>query len=186
MIVSVGLVSMAATVGLSILPGTQFGDAWIRNTARVALLWYWVAVLWMIVRNNKASMTHHDSDRIARWLWTWGAIAYLIHVVVAFHFFHQWSHAKAFEHVAHASRFGEGIYVSYFFTVLWMVDAAWWWVFPQSYVERSNWISRAIHAFMLFIVVNATMIFETGVVRVMGAAMLLSFAFALAPRWYRR
>ena len=105
-LVWIGGASIATTLGLSILPGMQFGDAWIRNTARMPLLW--------------------------------------------------------------------------------IVDAAWWWLSPTSYAHRSSWISRAIHAFMLFIVVNATMIFETGIVRVMGAAMLLSFAFALASRWYRR
>jgi hypothetical protein len=185
-IIFTGFASIAATLVLSILPGMQFGDAWIRNTARIALLWYWAAILSKLIRNNPASPNLQDFDRATRWFWTWGAIVYLIHVLVAFHFYHHWSHAKAFDHVAHASRFGEGIYVSYFFTVLWTVDAGWWWASPQSYVQRPVWISRMIHVFMLFIVVNATMIFETGIVRIMGAAMLASFALAIAWRLTHR
>jgi hypothetical protein len=182
----IGLLSMAATVGLSIFPGMNFGDAWIRQTARVALLWYWAAILRMLCVPDNAIESNQSIDRTARWFWTWGAIVYLIHVVVAFHFFHKWSHTKAFDHVAHASRFGEGIYVSYFFTVLWTADVVWWWSAPQSYRQRAKWLSRAIYVFMLFIVVNATMVFETGVVRVLGACMLLSFALVVVTKWLRR
>ncbi len=178
----VGLVSIAATVVLSMLPGLDFGDAWIRQTARVALLWYWAAILWMLSVQNNSLEGQPSIDRTARWFWTWGAVVYLIHVLVAFHFFHKWSHSKAFDHVAHASNFGEGIYVSYFFTLLWTADATWWWLAPQSYRQRAKRIARAIHGFMLFIVVNATMVFETGVVRVMGAGMLLSFALVFVSK----
>jgi hypothetical protein len=49
-------------------------------------------------------------------------------ILRAFHFYHGWSHAEAMEHVRAAARFGEGIFVSHLFTLLWTLDVAWWWL----------------------------------------------------------
>jgi hypothetical protein len=102
--------------------------------------------------------------------------------MMAFHFYHHWSHARAYDHVQHASNFGEGIYVSYFFTLLWIIDALLWWIQPARIANRPSWLGHAIHAFMLFIVFNATLVFETGIIRWFGATLILSLLAAWGMR----
>ena len=63
-----------------------------------------------------------------------GCVAYLGHVYSAFQFYHGWSHASAFEETARQTRetvgweVGEGLFVSYFFTLVWLADVIWWWL----------------------------------------------------------
>ena len=92
---------------------------------------------------------------------------------MAFHYYHHWTHADAFEHTRRVSGNGEGIYVSYLFTWLWVADAIWWWVRPKQHADRSPWIDRGLHAFMLFIVFNGMVVFESGPIRWAGLLMFL-------------
>lgn len=96
---------------------------------------------------------------VFRGVYAWGCAAYLLHVAVAFHLGHAWSHAAAFEHVEHASGFGAGIFVSYAFTLTWTLDAAWSAAAWTSYRERGRAWNIAIYGFMAFVVVNATLVF---------------------------
>ena len=99
-------------------------------------------------------------------------LIYLLHVALAFHHVHHWSHIEAMEHVRQASGFGEGLYASYLFTLLWTIDVAWWWRSPESYARRSIWLSAGLHGFMLFMIFNATVVFETGAIRWAGVALI--------------
>jgi hypothetical protein len=63
---------------------------------------------------------------------------------------------------------GEGLYVSYLFTAVWLADVAWWWLWPESYAGRSAWIGRLTHGFMLFVAFNGTVVYETGAIRYAG------------------
>ena len=119
--------------------------------------------------------------RIARWCWTWACLAFAIHVAMAFHFYHGWSHADAFERTRLESGWGEGIYVSYLFLVIWLADVIWWWLQPLAYAQRPRWTERGLHAFMLFMIFNATIIYEEGPIRWVGIAMFLAFAVV----WFR-
>ena len=95
---------------------------------------------------------------------------------MAFHYFHHWSHALAFERTRQVSGVGEGIYVSYLFTLLWVADVAWWWLQPDRYAARPAWIDRTLHGFMLFIVLNGTVVFESGGIRWAGLLGLVVLA----------
>jgi hypothetical protein len=123
----------------------------------------------------------------ARLFWTLGCLAYLAHVAAAFHFAHDWSHARAYEHTAVRTaeltgwRWGGGLYVNYLFTVLWVADAVWWWAGAVSYRARPAWIGVALHAFMLFVAFNATVVFGAGVIRWCGLAGTL----ILGAAWWR-
>jgi hypothetical protein len=72
-------------------------------------------------------------SRAARALWTLGCLLFTVHVACAFHFYHQWSHAFAWRCTAERTRqllgveFGDGIYFSYLFLVLWIVDIVCLW-----------------------------------------------------------
>ena len=138
------------------------GDFLIRNTVRLSLLYWAVAAVLMLI-------AHHGS----RLAWMLASIAYLIHVGLAFEHAHHWSHAAAFEHVKQVGGFGEGIFVNYFFTLLWAVDAAWWWIDRNSYEKRPRWIGWSIHGFMIFMIVNGTIVFESGPIRWIAVLILI-------------
>src|SRR5262249_59210931 len=108
--------------------------------------------------------------RGARLLWSGAWLLYCIHVAAAFHYAHHWSHAEAIRSVEEQSGFGEGIFVSYVFTLLWTADVIWWWLSPGSYVRRPRAVGIAIHGFMAFIIFNGAVIFAAGPARWLGIA----------------
>jgi hypothetical protein len=123
--------------------------------------------------------------RAARVLWTVGCAACLAHIGVAMHFYHQWSHAAAFVDTARQTReavgfaWGGGVYFNYVFALLWLVDATWWWLSAASRTAWPAWLSWGLHGYLAFIIFNATVVFESGPVRL---ASLAGFA-ALALLW---
>ena len=94
-------------------------------------------------------------------LWAVGCGSLLLHLAIAFHFAHGWSHAAAFEHTRRAGGFGEGLYANYAFAALWFTDAAWLGTFAASYRRRPRWLTFAIHGFLSFMVFNAMVVFGT-------------------------
>jgi hypothetical protein len=124
----------------------------------------------------------------ARSAWTAGCLLYLAHMITAFAFFHEWSHAQA--HAATAKQTGDlfgiywggGLYFNYVFTAVWTGDAAWWLLHAASYRKRARWISAAVHAFLAFMFFNATVVFGKGVVRWAGVAATAGLAWLSARR----
>lgn len=138
------------------------GDFLVRGTVRVALLYYTAAV---------SLLALGGSWRLARLCWTLAWAAYLVHLAMAFHYYHHWSHADAVAHTRAVSGVGEGIYVSHLFTLLWTADVTWWWLRPAAYAARPAWIGRTLHGFMLFVVFNATVVYERGFIRWAGVGL---------------
>jgi hypothetical protein len=182
-----GTAIVLATIRLTALFAADVGDSLIRNTVRLSLAWYVAAVCLMLFLRPADWAVATRRGSIARWCWTWGLVCFLVHLVMAFHYFHHWSHAHAFERTRKVSGIGEGIYISYLFTLLWGADVAWWWLAPARYAARSAWIDRVLQAFMLFIVINGTIVFETGAIRwVAVAGLLLLSAVWLTSRQRQR
>ena len=96
---------------------------------------------------------------VARLVWTLGWLALVIHIAIAFGVAHGWSHAAAVEHVRRVGGFGGGIVVNYLFAAVWLADVIWWWVNRSSYANRPRWMGWAVHGFLAFVVVNATLVF---------------------------
>ena len=167
-----GMALLLLTIIISLFGKPNIGEAMTRNSARLSLLWYWVATAGMLCLSEQDWNVRSARCGLVRWSWTWGVVSFWLHFLVAFHFYHHWSHAKAYEHVSNASNFGSGIYVSYFFTILWSFDVLWWWLQPESFSKRSSWMGWSVHAFMIFIIFNATIVFETGAIRWIGGAIL--------------
>jgi hypothetical protein len=149
-----------------------------RWTIRLALVCY-VAVLagkiaW---RPQKAAWRH-----VVRGLWTLGCLLFLAHVACAFEFYHGWSHTRVLEDTSKQTyelmgwAFGEGIYFSYLFTLLWLVDVLWWWVCPTCYEGRGRALDWGIHGFMLFIAFNGAIVFEGGFTRWVGIVACAALA----------
>lgn len=174
----------AALVGVLAAPflghSSDLGDNLIRNTIRLALAYYAAGVGLMLFL-GPAEWAASGRGVLARWCWTLAWATYVIHVGMAFHFYHGWSHADAVRHTEEVSSFGRGIYVSHLFTLLWTADVACWWLRPDAYASRPPWIGRALHAFMAFIVFNGTVVYETGPIRWAGLVM---FA-VLGALWVR-
>src|SRR5437016_6180143 len=90
-------------------------------TIRLALVCY-VAYL-----AGGLSRLNHRRPRTAIAIWTLGCLLFVVHVICAFHFYHQWSHAIAWRFTAERTKrlmgveFGAGLYFSYLFLVLWVV-----------------------------------------------------------------
>lgn len=149
------------------------GDLLIRNTIRLALFYYFLtlnALLWPTIADEDRRAT------LARGCWTMAWLTYLVHLAMAFHFYHHWSHADAVRHTEEVSGFGPGIYVSHLFTVLWGADVAAWWLTPAWHARRSPWLGRLLHAFMLFVVFNGTVVYETGFIRWAGPIAFVELA----------
>jgi hypothetical protein len=146
-------------------------DNLIRNTIRLALLYYTIAVTLMLRSRPADWKSFAATIRLARTCWTSAWLTYLIHLAMAFHYAHGWSHAEAMSHTEAVSGFGPGIFVSHLFTLVWTLDVLSWWLQPEWYATRSIWIDRILHGFMLFVVFNGTVVFEQGLIRWAGALM---------------
>jgi hypothetical protein len=149
----------------------ESGEMLVRYSVRLALTWYLAALLLMMTLRPEDWSAATYIGCFARWCWTWGIICFATHLVMAFHFYHFWSHSHAVEVTRTVSGVGEGIYALYAFISLWTVDAAWWWISSHSYANRSRRIDLALHAFLLFIVFNGMIVFERGFIRWAGVAM---------------
>ena len=113
-------------------------------------------------------------QRVARLVWTLGCVAFLVHVVSSFDVFYGWSHATALRETARqvaeltGRPNGAGLYLNYLFTIVWVVDAVWWWRDASRYVRRSWIVTLLVHGFFLFMIFNGTVVFEDGATRVLG------------------
>lgn len=128
-----------------------FASAWV-----TAFFW-WVGagLLWAGRDGGRAS------DAARAW-WAAGCGFALLHVAIAFHCHHGWSHAAAYEHTAAVGGWGPGLYVNFVFLAVWAADVLWMWWRPAGYGRRPRWIGWVVHGFLTFIVFNATVVFGHG------------------------
>lgn len=166
---------------------SMLGMTIIRWTIRIAMLLFATAIALRIVSGAswRTSAELSRSKQIYRACWSLGALCFVAHVVAAMHFFHHWSHASALRVTAEETdklmgvRFGEGIYFSYVFLVLWVADAGWVLVNFRSYFARSSLLSWSLTGYLMFIALNGAVVFEGGASRIGGlvaTAILLLLA----------
>jgi len=154
------------------------GESIVRASVWTALLCYSAGPLGAAVPSDRG-------QRVLRVVWTLGAAAFLVHVVSSFHVFYDWSHTVAVAETARqvyeltGFEFGTGLYLNYVFTLIWVVDSAWWWRNATGYRRRSWRGVLFTHGFFLFMIFNATVIFEDGFVRILGLLVTLVGTLAL-------
>jgi hypothetical protein len=125
---------------------------------------------------------------VSRWLWTAGCGLFVVHVICAFHFYHGWTHAAAWQDTAEQTKallgveFGDGIYFSYLFLVLWVLDVAWMWLARPG--QRTPWLRILVHLFLLFIAFNGAIVFEDGPTRWFGLAVCAVLMVLASRRAY--
>ncbi|MFT5497945.1 MAG: hypothetical protein ACI9TH_003353 [Kiritimatiellia bacterium] len=141
----------------------------IRWTVRLSLL---AGYLLLIRQAGGAGFTRAD-----RAVWTAGCLLMIVHVMLAFHFAHHWSHAAAVQDTAEKTlqvvgrAYGGGVWFNYAFLLTWLADVCWWWKSEDAYRRRPTWIRLGLTLFWMFIVFNATVIFEAGLTRWAGAVL---------------
>jgi hypothetical protein len=158
------------------------GDALTRGTIWVALTFYALAVVTMPWLSARGWRGEDTLGRFVRACWLLGWLAYATHVALAFHYYHEWSHAHAVRHVNERSGFGPGILFSHLFTILWSADVVWWCISSEGHARRPAWIGLVLHAYMLFMAFNATVIYETGAIRAAGLTGTALLALSLLLR----
>jgi hypothetical protein len=159
------------------------GDDLTRHTVRLALLYYGVAVVLLLHLRPEDWFATTGRGRLARWCWSLGWAAYVVHLGMAFHFYHGWSHRAAVAHVEQVSGFGPGIFVSHAYTLAWTLDVLWWWRWPASYARRPAWLGWALHGFLVFVIFCATVVYEAGFIRWAGIALFFGLG---AVFWMRK
>ena len=143
-------------------------------TIRLALALYvaWLAG-WLCARGPRWAVA-------SRWVWTAGCALFLVHVACAFHFYHGWSHAAAWEDTARQTQellgvaLGDGIYFSYVFLVLWVADVVWTWSVADPL--KTPWPRVLVHLFLFFIALNGAIVFEAGPTRPVGVVACLALS----------
>jgi hypothetical protein len=174
--VLLGAIFLAAPL----LPPADRGEALTRNTVRLALVYY-AAAAGLMLRLRPGEWAGAGRGALARACWTLGWATYLVHLGMAFHYYHHWSHADAVARTAEVSGLGPGIYVSHLFTLAWTADVASWWLRPARYAVRPRWVVVLLHGFLAFVVFCGTVVYEQGPTRYAG--LLLFAALGLAWWW---
>ncbi len=170
----------------SLAPPEDTGDYLVRATVRVALAYYAAALVLMLTLRPPEWAAAAGRGRLARWCWALAWVTYAVHVGMAFHYYHHWSHADAVRHTREVSGVGVGVYVSYLFSLLWALDVAWWWLRPAAYAARPRWLDGLLHGFMAFIVFCGTVVYESGPIRWAGCVLFAGLALLLLARRLRR
>ena len=134
-------------------------------TIRLAVAAYLFRISMILGRkSSKVSATE-------RWIWTVGAAFSVAHLVFAFSHVHGWSHEHAVQHTAEATermigiKNGQGVWVNYVFTIVWLADCLRLWRLSGQESHGSRWLDRVIHGFLAFVVLNATVVFGPPVYR---------------------
>ncbi len=158
-------------------------------TIRLSLLCFFVSLLaWMW------------SDRLEKgrqWIrvvWGMGFLLFVGHVVCAFHFYHHWSHQAAIADTARQTKemlgfsFGEGLYFSYLFLIVWGIDSCLQWLAPERLQKTPRWLRVSWLLYLVFIAFNGAAVFEGGVSRwggILGVG-LLCLSLLFRPRKGRK
>ena len=164
-------------------PGTDVSDPAIAFSAFCAVL-FWFGGMWLVVASDRPELLPQFRQR--RIVWTLGSALFLLHVAVAMHAGHAWSHTKAMDYTQEVSGFGPGIFVSHLFGVVWLVDAVWMWANPDGYRSRPRWVGLCVHGFMAFVVFNGTVVYgRTPLARVVAAMVFVVLLSRLRLRTVR-
>lgn len=157
-------------------------DAIRFSALRVVLVWCFA---WPIALARRADGPGEADAGRLRALWTLGCVLLWVHVAVAFHAGHGWSHAAAWEHTRQIGGYGDGVFVNYLFALLWLADVFWAWVRFESYLRRPRWLNWAVHGFFAFIVFNAAVVFGGWLSRAVFCVFFVGLG-AWTARSYRR
>ena len=155
------------------------GEFLTRFTVWITLSGYFLGAAFVAV--SLATSDFHRFARLARWVWTIGCLALLVHVAFAYHYYHHWSQESVYLDTARQTadvtgiNWGGGIYFNYAFMAGWIIDVVWWWRRGLASYRSRPWpLTLAWHAFLLFMVFNAMVVFKAGLMRIVGSILCLA------------
>lgn len=128
------------------------------------------------------------SLRVARHVWTAGAILFVVHSASAFVLIYGASHTRALAETARQTAAvtgvasGGGLYLNYLFLAAWVVDCAWWWTAGADAGARFSRLAWTRFGFFLFMFTNGAVIFADGWMRLVGLAAVSVVGGALLAR----
>jgi hypothetical protein len=166
---------------MEVIAAPTTGEWLTRGTVWLALTLYTGAE---ILRSRNSGINF----RSAGYLNTAGCMMFLAHVACAFSYYHNWSHANAYEDTARQTaqltgwNWGGGIYFNYGFAAAWLTEATWWWLNEDSYHGRPRWMTVAARGFFLFMILNGAVVFAHGAMRAVGIALCLILVVSWWPR----
>lgn len=140
----------------------------------------WFAIMGYIAGIALMVIPKRDMRDAARYVWTIGCAFFLAHVFFAFNYYYFWSHSIAYAETGRQTalvvggNWGAGVYVGYVFTLLWSADVLWWWLSPLSHKHRPKILTVAFHTFLFFMIFNGTVVFKTGMSRLLGILLTLT------------
>jgi hypothetical protein len=144
------------------------GELLIRLTIWITLLGYVIGAAYSVSRGR------WKVESLAKSAWTVGCLALLVHVALAFHYYHGWSQDSAYHETARQTaevfglNWGGGLFINYAMMAAWVIDVIWWWMWPVEYRSRRRILTTIWHTFLLFIFFNATVVFASGAIRWIG------------------
>lgn len=140
---------------------TAYADQIVAWTARGSVACY---LTWSVTAILRAG----ESDRFRRvafGTYLAGLILMFLHVVAAFAFVHGWSHAHAYEHTARQTDevvgidWGGGLYFNYLLLAIWGADVLRVCRARRSETRPPRWWTAFVHVYLIFLFVNATVVF---------------------------
>lgn len=155
-----------------------------RTTIWLALVCYTLAELLRSPRGSRHRFAPAPVLlRVGAHLHLGGALAYLAHVVCAFHFQHHWSHAQALLDTARQTaavtgwNWGGGLYVNYAFSLVWIAYST------TVLLQRplSSTMERCVRGLFFFMIFNGAIVFARPSVRFAGVALCLLLVAAWWP-----
>ena len=166
--------------------GASFGEFLTRSTVWISIAAYTIGCVVFAISRSRV-----DFDRWSRLAWTIACSALIAHFIFAFHFYHAWSHAAAYADTARqtaevfAIDWGGGLFINYAVAGFWIADVASWWFGGVSSYRRRPWSLTLIwHALLIFVIFNATVVFEHGFARIIG--VIVSSILCLSWVWIHR
>jgi hypothetical protein len=154
------------------------GEFLTKATVWTSIASYTIGCVSFAIRRSK-------SDSLTRLAWTFACASLFIHYIFAFQFYHSWSHTSAYLDTARQTNevfsinWGGGVFVNYALMLLWIVDVSWWWLGGlDSYRQRSWMLVITWHAFLIFIIFNATVVFGSGIERWVGVVICLALCLS--------
>ncbi len=123
------------------------------------------------------------ANRLTVAMWIAGLGFLVLHILLSMGVFHGWSHVEAVQATARRTeewfgfRFGGGIYANYLFVAVWGLDTslrtAGYWALgencdPLKDTNFKHGVACAIDGFMIFMIVQATVVFAVGPTRWIG------------------
>lgn len=159
------------------------GEQRIRASIDLSLLLWAIAVSFFLHLDWIDWIIRSLSYQLARWIWTLAFVTYLVHMAMAFHYYHGWSHQDAYDRTDRISGFGGGIYVSYLFTLVWLMETMSFWFSINWVMQRPRWVDLLIHGFLAFILFNGSVVYATGPIRWLSLGLFLILTISLFMRW---